>query len=56
MAEYVNVVTSSYNDIQIFMQFPSIIWGDIKKCGLNDTCRWLIVNDAIKETVEVSMF
>ncbi|XP_057665741.1 uncharacterized protein LOC130899655 [Diorhabda carinulata] len=49
-AQYVNVMSTSYNDVQVFVSFATVIWNNIKKCGLNDSCRWQIVLDTINET------
>ncbi|CAG9853988.1 unnamed protein product [Phyllotreta striolata] len=53
LAQYTNVVTNSYNDVQVFMMFPSVIWRNIQKCGLDATCKSLIVDDVIKETYNI---
>uniref|UniRef100_A0A6P7GYM2 Uncharacterized protein LOC114344586 n=1 Tax=Diabrotica virgifera virgifera TaxID=50390 RepID=A0A6P7GYM2_DIAVI len=53
LAEYQNVITNSLNMAQVFMKFSTIVWTDIQRCGLNDTCRWNIVLDAINEAGQI---
>ncbi|XP_072390009.1 uncharacterized protein [Diabrotica undecimpunctata] len=53
LAEYQNVITNSLNMAQVFMKFSTIVWTDIQRCGLNDTCRWNIALDAINEAGQI---